>query len=235
MSVIAEKFIDRRYLYPDDFTQASQVQREVAESVRIESLDKQVKTAGGINCAFIGPLRRQTKIVAAVVIYDLESDRVVEKQYDVSDITIPYVPGYLSFREAPAVLAAIEKLSNRPDVFIVDGQGIAHPRRCGLASHIGVLLDYPTIGCAKSRLTGTPAGEPGNQRGQWVELLDDSEVIGAVLRTRNNIKPLFLSVGNRITLNQTIEVVLKLACRYRLTEPVRHADHYVTQLRREVV
>ncbi len=134
----------------------------------------------------------------------------------------PYVPGLLSFREAPAVLEAMEQLDVPPDLLLCDGQGIAHPRRLGIASHLGLLLDIPSIGVAKSRLIGTH-GEVPNQRGAWVPLKHGSETIGAVLRTRQGVKPLFISPGHRIGLESAIAWVMACVTRYRLPETTRWA------------
>jgi deoxyribonuclease V len=134
----------------------------------------------------------------------------------------PYAPGYLSFRETPALLAALAGLRRRPDLILCDGQGLAHPRRFGLASHLGVLLDVPTIGVAKSRLVGTHGPVP-EARGAWVPLRDGAETIGAVLRTRAGARPVYVSVGHRVSLETAVETVLRCAPRYRLPEPVRRA------------
>ena len=147
---------------------------------------------------------------------------VVETAIASMDVTFPYIPGLLSFREAPVCLAAVEKLENEPDVFLIDGQGIAHPRRLGLASHLGLFLDKPTIGCAKSRLTGT-FEEPAVEKGSNRPLYDGDEVIGAVVRTRSNVKPLFVSVGHRCMLEDAIDLTLACATKYRLPEPTRLA------------
>jgi deoxyribonuclease V len=134
----------------------------------------------------------------------------------------PYVPGLLSFREAPAVLAALERLRLRPDLVLCDGQGYAHPRRCGLASHIGILAGLPTIGAAKSRLLGTYA-EPPQKRGAWRPLMDGGETIGAVLRTRSGVKPIFVSIGHRVSLETAVRYVMGCTPRYRLPETTRWA------------
>jgi deoxyribonuclease V len=152
-------------------------------------------------------------------------------------VTFPYIPGLLSFREAPVCLAAVEKLQTQPDVFIIDGQGIAHPRRLGLATHLGLFLDKPTIGCAKSRLTGT-FQEPPLEKGAYSLLKDEMrkkstepEVIGAVVRTRTNVKPVFVSVGHKCLLEDAIRVVLDCAVRYRLPEPTRLAHQAVSKIK----
>jgi deoxyribonuclease V len=135
----------------------------------------------------------------------------------------PYVPGLLAFREAPAILEVLNRLSEKPDLLLVDGHGLAHPRRFGLACHLGVLGDVPTIGVAKSRLVGTYQ-EPGIERGVWSELVDHGETIGAVLRTRSAVRPVFVSVGHRISLTTAIDLVLRCTGRFRLPEPIRAAD-----------
>jgi len=147
------------------------------------------------------------------------------------DVTFPYIPGLLSFREAPVCLAAVEKLEHEPDVLMIDGQGIAHPRRLGLAAHLGLFLDKPAIGCAKSRLTGT-FEEPALEKGAHTPLYDGDEVIGAVVRTRTNVKPLFISVGHRCRLEDAIDLTLACATKYRLPEPTRLAHQTVSGLKR---
>jgi deoxyribonuclease V len=134
----------------------------------------------------------------------------------------PYVPGLLSFREIPAVLKALEQLDPLPELLLCDGQGLAHPRRFGIACHLGVVTDIPSIGVAKSRLIGTHQ-EPGTEKGRWVPLMDGDERIGAVLRTRNNVRPLYISSGHRISLETAIDYVLTCTPKYRLPETTRQA------------
>ena len=158
---------------------------------------------------------------ASVVVLSLPELQVIEP-YAERPITFPYVPGLLSFREAPVILDALAQLKTRPDVLMLDGQGIAHPRRLGIAAHLGVILDHPTVGCAKSRLTGKYE-EPGEEKGSYTWLRDGEEIIGAVLRTRSRVKPVFVSVGNKISLDSAIDLVLRCTDRYRLPEPTRWA------------
>ena len=146
----------------------------------------------------------------------------------------PYVPGYLSFREVPAVAAAFEALRTKPDLLLCDGQGIAHPRRLGIASHIGVLLDLPAIGCGKSRLTGRNDPVP-DTRGAHVPLTHRGEVIGAVLRTREKTQPLFISPGHRVSIETSIRYVMACTTRYRLPETTRAADKLASDGIRPVV
>jgi deoxyribonuclease V len=142
--------------------------------------------------------------------------------------SFPYVPGLLSFRELPAVLEALEHLSTLPDLLLCDGQGIAHPRRLGIAAHLGVLTDLPAIGVGKTRLIGAHDEVP-EARGAWCPLRDGDEVIGAVLRTRAGVKPVYVSIGHRVSLETAIELVLRAAPRFRLPEPIRRADHLASR------
>jgi deoxyribonuclease V len=165
-------------------------------------LVRQVPLAGaprlvaGLDAAFS---RDDRRCLAAAVVWDLRERTVIEQHVAVRPVTFPYVPWLLSFREGPAVLAALRQLRTLPDVLIYDGHGLAHPRRFGIACHVGVILNRPAIGCAKSRLIGTHR-EPGSRRGSVTPLLDDGAVIGSVLRTQDGIKPVFVSVGHLIDL-----------------------------------
>lgn len=183
---------------------------------RLEPLDY----AAGVDVGF----ENDGKVTrAAAVVLELPSLAVVERALARRPTSFPYVPGLLSFREIPAILDALNQLRRKPDVLLCDGQGIAHPRRLGVASHLGVLLDLPSIGVAKSRLTGTH-DEPPNRRGAWAPLHDGEECIGAVLRTRINVKPIYVSVGHRLSLPTAIDVVMRTVTRYRLPETTREAD-----------
>ncbi len=158
----------------------------------------------------------------AVVVLTFPALRVAEIQVVTDRINFPYVPGLLSFREAPLLLAAFEKLKLKPDIVMVDGQGVAHPRRFGIASHLGLLLGIPTIGCAKSRLCGEH-DTPDVKAGSFAELKDGGKVIGAVLRTRYNVKPLYVSIGHMIDLPDAVKWVMACCRGYRLPEPTRLA------------
>jgi deoxyribonuclease V len=158
----------------------------------------------------------------AVVVLRYPEFSIVEVKVVEDKITFPYIPGLLSFRESPLILAACEKLYNIPDFILIDGQGIAHPRRLGLASHVGLFLDLPTIGCAKSILCGQHR-LVGEEAGSYSELLDNGEVIGAVLRTKSGVKPIYVSVGHRIDLASALQWVIKCCRGYRLPEPTRLA------------
>ncbi|MGQ9516135.1 MAG: deoxyribonuclease V [Anaerolineae bacterium] len=190
---------------------AQQVVRENA--VAVES----VRCVAGVDVGFVGATAR-----AAVVVCEFPSLRPIAHSLAQVPVSFPYIPGLLAFREGPAVLAALEALDVWPDVFIFDAQGIAHPRRLGLASHMGVVLDWPSIGCAKSRLIGQYAVPPA-ERGAWTPLTDGQECIGAVLRTRAGVEPVFISIGHRVDLETAVEMVLRCTTQYRLPEAGRLA------------
>ncbi len=170
-------------------------------------------------------------LYAAVIVVEAETFEVIERVGLQSPAKFPYVPGLLSFREAPALLEAFDRLEARPDVVLVDGQGIAHPRRLGIASHLGLCLGLPTVGCAKSRLCGQ-YDEPGPDRGDRSPLVDKGEVVGAVLRTRPKVAPLFVSPGHRCDLESAVSLVLATTRKYRLPIPARMAHEYVNEVRR---
>ncbi|HEU0013754.1 MAG TPA: endonuclease V [Longimicrobium sp.] len=168
---------------------------------------------------------------AGIVVVDLETMETVDQAGAAADLTFPYVPGYLSFRELPPLLHAWERLHVRPDVLVFDGQGYAHPRRFGLACHGGVLFGIPSVGCAKTRLLGEH-DEPGRERGSTAPLLHEGQVVGAVLRTRDGVAPLYVSPGHRMDLATATALVLRLTPRWRQPETTRRAHHLVNALRR---
>jgi deoxyribonuclease V len=210
------------------YTEAIALQKKLARRVKAVPLSKTPRLIAGVDCAFT---RDGTSVIACIVVISLSDLKPVEIQWAIQPLKFPYIPGLLSFREAPACIAAARKLENTPDVIVVDGQGIAHPRRLGIASHLGLVLARPSFGCAKSRLTGT-CEEPGTEQGDWSPLMDGPETIGVVLRTKAGVKPVFLSVGHRITLDESIEICLSAVSRYRLPEPTRLADLKVAELKR---
>ncbi len=197
------------------------MQRRLAARVRVTPLRGAPRLVAGLDAAFTSE-----RCIAAAVLWDLRSRRVVEQRVAVRPLHFPYVPGLLSFREAPALLAALRKLRGEPEVLLCDGHGLAHPRRFGIACHIGVLTGLPTVGCAKSRLVGEHA-DPAQRRGARAPLEDRGEVIGAVLRTRPGLRPLFVSVGHRVDLPSALRLVLACAREHRLAEPVHLADRLV--------
>ena len=168
---------------------------------------------------------------AGVIVYSLPELQEIERAFAVVSLTFPYVPGLLSFREGPALLAAFAKLRTEPDLLLFDAHGYAHPRRFGLASHLSVILDKPGIGVAKSRLIGEHK-RPGSQKGSWAPLVDSGETIGAVLRTRDLVQPIFVSIGHRVDLKTAVELTLACSDGYRIPKPTREADHFVARLKR---
>ncbi len=169
---------------------------------------------------------------ATVAVLSFPELEVVEVEGEARPLEFPYIPGLLAFREIPSVAAALRKVETPLDVVIFDAQGIAHPRRLGLASNLGLYLDVPSVGCAKSRLVGTYE-EPGPRRGESSPLVDRGEVVGKVVRTRDRVSPVFVSVGNKIDLESAVDLVLACCTRYRLPEPTRQAHNAANRLRRE--
>jgi deoxyribonuclease V len=209
------------------YSQAIALQKSLSEKVQLIELKNHPKTIAGIDCAFS---RDKKRIIACVVLLKLPGFEPIETENAVQKLTFPYIPGLLSFRESPACIAAVEKLKHQPDAFIIDGQGIAHPRRFGLACHLGLFFDKPTVGCAKSRLTGS-FEDPAPEKGSFSPLKDGEEVIGAVVRTRTNVEPVFVSVGNKCSLKNAIEITLNCTTKYRIPEPTRLAHQLVSTLK----
>jgi len=209
-------------------SRAMAIQRELARQVEIHALPGNVRRVAGLDAAFS---RDGASCIAGVVVWDLE-DRLVVEQLAVSrPLRFPYVPGLLSFREGPALIAALRRLRTRPDALMVDGHGLAHPRRCGIASHLGVVTGIPSVGCAKSRLCGTH-DEPGSRRGCRTPLLEGREEIGRVLRTRDGVRPVYASVGHLATIEEACDLILRCGAGYRLPEPTRLADQLVARVKR---
>jgi deoxyribonuclease V len=192
-------------------TLARRVSRRNARSLRT------ARRVGGVDVSF-----REGWAIAAIVVLDRRELEPIDAATACQPIAFPYVPGLLSFRECPPILAAWELLREHPDALLIDGQGYAHPRRFGLACHLGMWLDVPTVGCAKTRLVGD-YDEPAAQRGSASELRDGAELIGAVVRTRTRVRPLFVSVGHRFDLDTAIAWTLASGRGYRLPEPTRLA------------
>jgi deoxyribonuclease V len=214
-----------------DYAGAVAAQRALAGRVEAGPALDEVETIAG---ADVSGGKKDEWIVAAVVVMRLDRMQVVEIERAAVRAAWPYVPGCLSFREVPALAEAFRKLRTVPDLVLCDGQGFAHPRRMGLACHVGLVLGVPTIGCAKSRLIGEPACDLGVPRGSRAALMDGAERIGTVLRTRTGVKPLYVSVGHRIDLVSAERWVLAAAPRFRLPDPIRAAHRVVTQAKREM-
>jgi deoxyribonuclease V len=221
-----QQAIEHRWdLAPEE---ARKLQRELAG--RVSQVDDfgDLRTVAGLDLGYPRTETGEEIGRAAVVVLRYPSLEPVEERIVLRPVSFPYVPGLLSFREAPVGLAAVAELATPPDLIVVDGQGRAHPRRFGIACHLGVLLDRPTIGCAKSILVGH-ADEPGPNPGDWTPLVHRDEVIGAALRTRVKVKPVYISVGHRISLETAVSVIVACLGGYRLPEPTRLADRLASQ------
>jgi len=212
-----------------DFRELRRLQETVAQCVRLEPLQREPETAAGVDAAYIGE-----EIVAVAVLFDLATLTPVERSVVVARTDLPYIPGLLAFREGPHMAEAVRRLSRRPDLLIVDGQGIAHPKRFGLACHLGVELGIPAIGCAKSRLVGT-YDEPAAERGSRTPLVDRNDTVGTVLRTRSGVRPVFISPGHLITIDEAVAMVLRTTAGFRLPEPQREADRFAAENKRRLL
>jgi deoxyribonuclease V len=231
--------------------EAARIQSRLRKRLELRDRVGRVRFVAGADLAFRLPERRSWesgtgRAIAGVVVFTFPKLEEVERVWVERKLTFPYVPGLLSFREIPALLAAFARAKHTPDLIFCDGQGYAHPRRFGIACHLGVLLNTPTIGCAKSRLIGEYE-EPGAQAGEWTPLLapyqsettrapqpgSALETIGAVLRTRDSTRPIYVSSGHRISLARAIEFTLAVCDGYRIPRPTREADHFVEAVKRE--
>lgn len=203
--------------------QAEALQIELSKHVIAYDCLGEVKTVVGVDVAYD---KHSNKLVAAVVVLDASSLAVLESAVAEDIERFAYIPGLFSFRELPPIVLALQQLKITPDLIVCDGQGIAHPRRFGLACHLGVLFDIPTIGCGKTRLVGET--EPlEQQRGAIAPLVDHGEIVGSVLRTQDGINPIFVSIGHKVSLSTACSWILRLANKYRLPETTRQADQAV--------
>jgi deoxyribonuclease V len=214
--------------WPETPREAVELQKSLRESVRLVPLERPIETIAGADISF----NKFSEIVyAGIVVLRLPSLEIVEEVGVVSETRFPYVPGLLSFRESPSVLEAWSKLKTEPDAVMFDGQGIAHPRRVGIASHVGLMINRPTLGCAKSVLVGK-FEEPHEERGSWSEMFDKGEVVGAAVRTKTKVQPIYVSPGHLIDVKGAIELTLQSDGGYRQPEPTRRAHLLVNALRR---
>ena len=212
--------INQRHAWPLTVEEATVIQQQLAVEVITEDQLGTVQYVAGVDVGFeeAGSVTR-----AAVAVLSFPQLELKEHAIAYRPTTFPYIPGFLSFREIPAVLDALEKVTLTPDLILCDGQGIAHPRRLGIACHLGVLIDLPTIGVAKSLLIGKHSELP-ETRGSWQPLVHRRETVGAVLRTRTGVKPVYVSSGHRISLPTAIDYVMRCTPKYRLPETTRWAD-----------
>lgn len=212
--------VDTSQLFPKTLEQAAAIQQQLQTQVVTEDRLEEVHHVAGVDVGFANNYEI-TK--AAVVVLSFPELELVETATAQMPTTFPYIAGFLSFREIPALLKALEKLAIIPDLILCDGQGIAHPRRLGIASHLGVLIDRPTVGVAKSILVGKHREIP-LAKGEWTPLKDRGEIIGAVLRSRVNVKPIYISIGHRLSLPTALNYVRQCLTKYRLPETTRLAD-----------
>ena len=225
--------------------------REIQESLRKkwQGTDRlaTLRTVAGLDAAFVfegsqafkkpsrsNALRDANRAIAGVVLFRYPEMLELERVTAEVPLEFPYVPGLLSFREIPGLLAALGKLRRMPDLLFCDGQGYAHPRRMGLASHLGVILDLPSIGCAKSLLIGKH-GAVGRQQGEWSAICDGDEAIGAALRTRTDCAPMYISAGHRVSLETALRLTLSVCDGTRVPQPTREADRFVSRTKRETL
>src|SRR5215831_1833074 len=210
-------------------TEAQRIQQRLRRSIQVGAYVHEIHYIAGADIAIVPTT---PTVYAGVVVLDYATLAMVERKGIMTTTDFPYIPGLLSFREAPALLQVFAQLAMTPDVVVFDGQGIAHPRGLGIASHMGLLLDVPAIGCAKSRLTGQYE-EPPPTRGAHTPLYGrQGETLGAVLRTKDRTKPIFVSVGHKMELSQALAILLHCYRGYRIPEPTRLADQYVGAMRR---
>lgn len=210
------------FVVPPSIAEAKIIQDTLRSKIRVVNDFSELNTVAGVDVGYdiVRDLAH-----ASIVLLSLKNLNVLEAVQAFVPVSFPYVPGFLSFREIPALLAALAKLTRTPDLLMVDGQGIAHPRRMGIAAHLGVLIDMPTIGVAKSCLAGR-FEMPGLSRGSSSPLVLGKERIGTVLRSRDNVKPLFISPGHRVDIETSVALTMRCLTRYRLPEPTRLADKF---------
>ena len=220
-----------RHLHPWNVSpqEAIDIQKRLGSRIKLSKLPRKIRCVAGMDVAFS---RKLGLIWAGAMVFSYPDLIKLEERWARGSVNFPYIPGLLSFRELPAMLKAIKGLKIEPELILCDGQGIAHPRGLGLASHLGLTVGKPTIGCAKSRLVGE-FSEVDEEKGSYAHLLYNGRVVGAVVRTRRGVKPLFVSPGNRITLEEAVALVLGFCRKYRIPEPIRQAHLLVTRLRRQ--
>jgi deoxyribonuclease V len=250
----------RRHRWDVSPAEAREIQEQLRAHWKGEDDFGKIRTVAGLDASFVlvgsqalrrgpgqpGPykhgtqwsrLREANRAIGCVVMYRFPEMEELQRAYAIAPLQFPYVPGFLSFREIPVLLEALRKLREAPDLLFCDGQGYAHPRRMGLAAHLGVVLDLPTIGCAKSILIGTHGRVPG-EAGSWAPLVDEKgggERIGAAVRTRTGVKPIYVSQGDRISLKTAIRLTLEVTDGFRVPRPTRDADHYAGEIKRKLL
>ncbi len=233
MSLIDKDRLKSLYeLDPPLYSEAVSIQKELRDKVVSKNELSQVKTVAGADLAI---LKNEKKLVCGIIVFSYPELNEIERAWKVVDEEFPYIPGLLAFREGPAIIKTYKKLKEKPDLLILDGQGIAHPRGFGIACYVGVLLNIPTMGIAKKRLYGTYQ-EPRDVPGSYEPLFStNSEQIGVALKTKKKTKPVFVSIGHKIDLSTSVSVALNCVRGYRIPEPTRLADKYVAELKKELM
>lgn len=227
------KRLERLYSHqPPLAKEAFEFQRELSDKVVTKNGFSEITKIAGADMAIF---TKEKKMVCGIIVFSYPELQVIEKVWSIVDEKFPYIPSLLAFREGPAIIETYKKIKIKPDLMIIDGQGIAHPRGFGIASHVGVLLDIPTFGIAKKRLYGDYE-EPEIKRGSVTRLFSrkNKATIGAVVRTKNKVKPVFVSVGNKVDLKTAIRITLSCDKGYKIPEPTRQADKYVAELKKEI-
>lgn len=204
------------------------IQKEMRKEISLENGFNEITKVGGVDQAFIGD-----SVLSSIVTLRYPSLELIEEKTSTKEAEIPYIPGFLSFREGPSIEEAYEKLDKKPDVLIVDGHGIAHPRRMGIATHVGIKLNQPTIGVAKKKLVGSYQGV--KEVGQASPLVHEGETIGYVYKSKKGCNPLFVSPGHLVDFETSLDVVRNTLAGYKLPEPTRLADRYVDEYKKEVI
>jgi len=211
--------------------EAKDLQKNLAKKIYRRKLPSIIEHVAGFDVSY---LKKENILIAGMVILDYPSLELTDKFLITDKIQFPYIPGFLSFREAPVLLKLIEKHSQLADIFVFDGHGVAHPRGLGIASHIGVLTGKPSIGCAKKKLVGS-YDQPGSTKGDQSSLVYKNDQVGVVLRTKFNVKPVFVSIGHNVNLDQATAFILNCTTRYRLPEPTRLAHNNVSEYRKSLL
>lgn len=214
-----------KYLHNWNITpkQAIEIQQELQKRISFKNSPNKVHLIAGADAAFS---KEKGLIHGAVSVLSFPDMKLIETKTATLSLSFPYIPGLLSFREGPVLLECFRQIKNIPDVILFDGQGIMHPRKMGIATHLGILLDKPTIGCAKSYLYGE-FRLPANSKGAFKYVRDkNKKIIGTCLRTRKDVKPMFVSTGNKISLSKALDIVLRCAKKYRIPEPLRYAHRF---------
>jgi len=215
-----------------DLDELKSIQQECAKKVLQKDDFQEIRTVGGIDLTFQDIRNNPTKAWASLVVIDINTLKPIYEDVVEGIVDFPYIPTFLAFRELPLMLSLHQRVKKKPDVYFIDGQGVAHPRGCGIASHFGVITQSVSVGVAKTKLFGYYK-EPDTKRGSWSYLTYRGNILGAVLRTRDNTEPIYVSVGHRISLKTAIELVLK-TCLYRIPEPTRLAHNLLQKVRKKI-